>query len=59
MDITNLPPLNGQQISDGASAPVSAGLTRLASMEEAFIAFRQKYPTFDTTQFRDHMELLR
>ena len=55
MDITNLPPLNGQQISDGVSAPVSAGLARPASMEEAFIAFRQKYPTFDTTQYLDEL----
>ncbi len=55
MDITNLSPLNGQQISDGASAPVSAEPVRLASMEEAFIAFRQKYPTFDTTHYLDEL----
>src|SRR5712691_6709960 len=51
----DLPLLNGQRISADESVSGSTGSTQLASMEAALIAFKQKYPTFDTTQYLDDL----
>src|SRR5712691_1656184 len=51
----DLPLLNGQRISADESVSGSTGSTQLAPMEAALIAFKQKYPTFDTTQYLDDL----
>ena len=55
MDMPDLPLLHGQRISADESVSGSTGSTQLAPMEAALIAFKQKYPTFDTTQYLDDL----